>query len=223
MVKLTGPFSLHSVLDKTPYDDTETEKSRDFIAVQLKILSWLDKNAAVDLRPATARKWTELLIPNHQTATPQQALQLCYYMRKIGFNTFARLDDNELSLYIAEWHEYERNSQWDVAYWQQDIKTGAVKEALQGRTQPGNRRRGAISGPTARVMINRGRTEPGASIGVSDNRTAAPIFGAENTAPLPQVHRAEPYDPENPLIGMGDRDAVDIFGPVVWETDDENE
>ncbi|KAF2449712.1 hypothetical protein P171DRAFT_198584 [Karstenula rhodostoma CBS 690.94] len=124
------PFTIASVLPRTAYKEEWEPKERRsdaYLAMQIQILTYLTTHAADELHPAQAHFFTENAGTKTHAPTAKQAVELCYFMRSHGFDTYVRLDPRgeKLRFYIADRDAGERRGQ-DSLYWQQDMKTGAV-------------------------------------------------------------------------------------------------
>lgn len=135
--RATGPVVTIPVLPATQYNEQsekDFERSLEYVHVQRRILKYLEKyDIALDAR--TAYTWT-CDSATGQRPEPLQALRLCYYMRSLGFDTFANIEcfasprserkTTTLILSIAnpnsETHDVARNH----IYWAQNITTGEV-------------------------------------------------------------------------------------------------
>lgn len=126
------------ILRKTAYREQQEkkfERSLEYVQIQCKILKYLDSQGAA-LTPRQAYKWTLNVAPGTQQPQPVQALRICYYMRSLGFDTFAVIvpshdpengvDDTMLRLFIANSGSEKRGQGYDHLYWVQRIATGEV-------------------------------------------------------------------------------------------------
>lgn len=114
--------------------EKEFERSLEYVRVQRRILKHLERrDIALDTR--TAYTWTCDSTKN-QWPKPLQALRLCYYMRSLGFDTFAHFgypsspESNRkeaiVALLIANPDSEKRGVAHDHIYWVQSITTGRV-------------------------------------------------------------------------------------------------
>ena len=130
--------NLVSVLPKIEYreqHEKEFERSLEYVHVQRKILKALENRDTVPTAKE-AYTWTKSIVPKGQRPTPQQALRLCYYMRSLGYDTFAsvktsydpikRVKTTSLRLLIANADSEKRGVGYDHLYWAHDLRTGAV-------------------------------------------------------------------------------------------------
>jgi hypothetical protein len=139
---LTTPeISVNSVvptLPKTQYKEQhekEFERSLRYVHIQCEILQALEKHDTA-LTTRDAYKWTSRIVPDGQWPQPLQALRLCYYMRSLGYETYANIKtsydpDNGgqttgLRLLIVNPNSEERGMGHDHLYWAQDVNTGEV-------------------------------------------------------------------------------------------------
>ncbi|KAL5395111.1 hypothetical protein PMIN03_006390 [Paraphaeosphaeria minitans] len=143
------PFTIASVLSQTDYKEEWEPKERRsdaYLAVQIGILNFLATRAADELHPAQAHFFTENAGTKPHTPTAKQAVELCYFMRSHGFDTYAKLDPRgeKLQLYVANRDTGEYRGQ-DSLYWEQYMKTGAVVP-MEGLARNGVRgRRNALA------------------------------------------------------------------------------
>ncbi|KAF1360837.1 hypothetical protein EJ07DRAFT_154759 [Lizonia empirigonia] len=109
--------------------EQEFERSLEYVHVQRKILKALWKNDTV-LAARDAYKWTKAIVPQGQQPEPLQALRLCYYMRSLGYDTFANItsiyDASTLCLLVVNPESETRGLDHDHLYWVQDISSGHV-------------------------------------------------------------------------------------------------
>ncbi|KAF2628130.1 hypothetical protein BU25DRAFT_40544 [Macroventuria anomochaeta] len=138
--------SLIPTLPKTPYKEQfekEFERSPEYVQVQRQILKAIEKHD-IALTSKEAYKWTSNSVPKGQRPQPLQALRLCYYMRSLGYDTFATIKTScdpgngtkitALRLLVANPDSEKRGLGHDHLYWAQDIRTGeAVSKAYKLR------------------------------------------------------------------------------------------
>ncbi|KZM23583.1 hypothetical protein ST47_g5267 [Ascochyta rabiei] len=130
--------NLFSILPKVTYTEQheeEFERSLEYIGVQRKILRALDRHDTV-LTAKAAYTWTRASAPNGRLPRPKHALRLCYYMRSLGYDTFAsvknirdsasRVTKSMLRLLVANPNSETRGVGYDYLYWMQYIGSGAV-------------------------------------------------------------------------------------------------
>lgn len=123
------------VLPTTTYkeqSEKEFERSLKYVRVQRRILKHLEKHDMV-LAAKTAHMWTADSTKG-RWPEPLQALRLCYYMRSLGFDTFAHIDPTVrkkgdrramfMSLFIANPDSKKRGTGHDHLYWAQELITG---------------------------------------------------------------------------------------------------
>jgi hypothetical protein len=134
-----GVISLVSTLPKVKYreqHEEDFERSFEYVQVQRKILKSLAKHdTALDSR--TAYQWTLATVPQGKgQPTAHQALRLCYYMRSLGYETFASFGKQydhikntrtvSLRLFVANEDSEKRGMAHDYLYWVQDLDTGEI-------------------------------------------------------------------------------------------------
>ncbi|XP_014560713.1 hypothetical protein COCVIDRAFT_88884 [Bipolaris victoriae FI3] len=126
------------VLDRTAYNEAEetegSERTLDYVRVQLKTLQYLASLPADMLNGQQACEWTQMISPTNFKPTAQEALRLCYYLRSQGFDTFATFKRGYMRLYVANQESYTRNPRVDVLYWKQDVTTNDVSYQCSPRT-----------------------------------------------------------------------------------------
>ncbi|KAH6633552.1 hypothetical protein C7974DRAFT_174199 [Boeremia exigua] len=115
--------------------EKEFERTLEYVQAQRKILKAVTEQNAT-LTAKTAYRWTSSCVPSDQHPSPLQALRLCYYMRSLGFETFASIrtyesqgfgfQTNILRLLVANPDSEKRGVTHDHLYWAQDITTGEV-------------------------------------------------------------------------------------------------
>jgi hypothetical protein len=136
--------TLASTLPTTTYDEKNeaegTTRTLAYVRVQRALLEYLNTKPSDSLNARQARRWTQAIDPaGNKKPKAEDALRLCYYMRSQGYDTFARVANKTLSLYVvkqgARTHEH-------VLYWQQDVVTNEVLNAPA--PQPTRTRRNAI-------------------------------------------------------------------------------
>ncbi|KAJ4362057.1 hypothetical protein N0V83_010999 [Neocucurbitaria cava] len=129
--------TLVPVLEKTTYkdeDDTKAaEKTLPYIRVQRAVLRYLEFHASDTLSPITARRWTQDINPETKIPKAEQALSLCYYMREQSFDTYAKIADGFVSLYLVNQSAVPgsgvHTAANDILYWKQDFVTNHVEYA----------------------------------------------------------------------------------------------
>lgn len=91
------------------------------------ILNYLSTHAADELHPAQAYFFTENAGTKPHAPTAKQAVDLCYFMRSHGFDTYAKLDPRgeKLQLFIADRDTGEYRGQ-DKLYWVSEVIWGVV-------------------------------------------------------------------------------------------------
>ena len=130
--------SVIPVLPRTLYKEQlekEFARSLEYVKVQRKILRAIGKHDTV-LTARDAYIWTSNSAPKGQRPQPLQALRLCYYMRSLGYDTFANIKTVSCSvdgkrtailrLLIVNPESEERGVDHDHLYWAQDVRTGEV-------------------------------------------------------------------------------------------------
>ncbi|PVH97571.1 hypothetical protein DM02DRAFT_79388 [Periconia macrospinosa] len=93
-----------TALPKVSYKENQDEyRTLDYIQAQLKVLGHLKNTPADNLTAPMAASFIRRIKPDDGTPTALQALQLCYYMRSLGFDTYALWDQawGELKFYVA--------------------------------------------------------------------------------------------------------------------------
>ncbi|KAF1925562.1 uncharacterized protein M421DRAFT_7822 [Didymella exigua CBS 183.55] len=115
--------------------EKEFERSLEYIQIQCRILKYSDKHDT-EITPRQAYKWTANTVPRTQRPQPVQALRLCYYIRSLGFDTYADIkpsqdpetgiDDTALRLFVANPASEKRGLGHDHLYWYQRLRTGEV-------------------------------------------------------------------------------------------------
>ncbi|KAJ4359205.1 hypothetical protein N0V95_002371 [Ascochyta clinopodiicola] len=150
--------NLVSELSKVTYKEQheeEFERSLEYVRVQRKILDCLQKHDTI-LTARAAYTMTRAIVPQGQLPEPMQALRLCYYMRSLGYDTFASIKNVRdptnrattamLRLLVANPASETRGVGYDHLYWMQYIESGAVfskpyKALSPSRPQLGTRGR----------------------------------------------------------------------------------
>lgn len=130
--------ALVPILRRTTYKEQhekEFERSLEYVQVQCRILKHLDKQN-IAITPRQAYKWTVNIVPRSQQPQPIQALRLCYYMRSLGFDTFANIkpshdsengtDTTMLRLFVVNPKSEKRGLGHDHLYWVQGVRTGEI-------------------------------------------------------------------------------------------------
>lgn len=118
--------NLVSVLPKTKYreqSEKEFERSLEYVQVQRKILEALETHDTV-LTAKEAYAWTKSIVPEGQPPKPEQALRLCYYMRSLGYDTFASIEGISMLLFLANADSEKRGLGHDHLYWVHNLRTG---------------------------------------------------------------------------------------------------
>lgn len=115
--------------------EQEFERSLEYVHVQRKILKALRKHDTV-LTARDAYNWTKAIVPEGQQPEPLQALRLCYYMRSLGYDTFANITSvydpsstavpASLYLMVVNPESETRGLAHDHLYWVQNISSGHV-------------------------------------------------------------------------------------------------
>ncbi|KAF3008475.1 hypothetical protein E8E13_004582 [Curvularia kusanoi] len=126
--------------------EAEFERSLNYVEVQNKIL-WSLETYDTYLSPISAYAWTCNIVPGRQWPKPLHALRLCYYMRSLGYDTYAVIETTEsaepdhkitlLNLLVADPDSEKRGVKHDHLYWRQDIATGwAIPEPYKCASRP---------------------------------------------------------------------------------------
>lgn len=118
-----------SLLPLTTYNEKNESRARalPYVTVQRVLLSWLGKHASDTLTPRQARRWTQAIQPNTRKPGAQDALRLCYYMASQGFDTYAKLKDRSIVLFVANQASSVRGEDYDHIYWKQNFKTNVIE------------------------------------------------------------------------------------------------
>lgn len=71
--------------------------------ITVAALNFLDKHASEDLTTSQARSFTEMISPDRYPSVCD-AIRFCYYMRSIGFDTYAKVDPQKslIKLFVAD-------------------------------------------------------------------------------------------------------------------------
>lgn len=125
--------TLVSALPETIYRDQEDKStpSLAYLALQRRILKYLSTQAADALTVNRASTWTQDIEPKSKYPKAQDALRLCYYMRSQGFDTYSKLRDGFILLFIADQKSNVRNILIDHLYWKQNITTNYIMETAE--------------------------------------------------------------------------------------------
>lgn len=200
----------HDAKDTTPKPDA-------YIAVQRKILQWLDVVAADMLTPEEAAAWTNQIDPIGRSPSSEHAMSLCYYMREQGFNTYCRLipSKDSFELYVANPMTNRRGPQVDARYWYQSYKTGTIREL--GLRQAARGRRGAFQADPGFGLLGN------YSMTTTRQRVVDAANGIRTVHERPHTIRVERGDPAElmaQLLGSLDRDpAQELRGLANGEDD----
>ncbi|KAJ4304533.1 hypothetical protein N0V90_000059 [Kalmusia sp. IMI 367209] len=130
------PVTLVSTLPPTTYKEEDHPKVRrtdGYISAQILVLNFLDAHATDQLTAVQAQFFTEN-ISLQDGPTVKHAVELCYYMRSLHFDTYAKFSphENRVKLYVANQDSYDRSN--DYVYWEQSMKTGRIiKRHSRGR------------------------------------------------------------------------------------------
>ncbi|KAL1600460.1 hypothetical protein SLS60_006846 [Paraconiothyrium brasiliense] len=140
------PFTVASTLRPTDYKEEWVPKERRsdaYLAVQVQILTYLNTHAADELTTAQAHFFTENAGTKPYGPSAKQAVELCYFMRSHGFDTYVKMDagDKKIRLYVANRDTRDRSR--DNLYWEQDLQTGESLP-MSGLRGVGGARRGAL-------------------------------------------------------------------------------
>lgn len=132
------------------------ERSLEYVQVQRMILRAIEKYDTA-LTAKEAYEWTCEIDPRDRIPQPLQALRLCYYMRSLGFDTYASIVTTYigkpgrealiLRLLVVNRDSHVRGPGHDYLYWAQDIQTDAklskayeyrqaIEEAMAGSPRP---------------------------------------------------------------------------------------
>lgn len=127
--------SIAPTLLKTAYTEQrekEFERSLEYVQVQRRILKSL-KEHDIALTARKAYRWTCDIVSTGQQPQPLQALRLCYYMRSLGYDTFANVKTScdfegkarttTLRLLVANPESDKRGMAHDHLYWLQNVST----------------------------------------------------------------------------------------------------
>ena len=176
--KRTQPaVTLVPVLGPTAYKDAEdkTPKSMEYLAVQGDVLEYMDYKAADELTADEAAAFVNKLAPPGKNPTVREVLRLCYYMREIGFSTYAQkgTKDSIMRFYVANPNYNSRSPKHDALYWKQDYRTQAVTRVGEPAVPLANRgRRGAISEGALPVDVEQVRQQSNL-LGTSHHNTSS--------------------------------------------------
>ncbi|KAF1834435.1 hypothetical protein BDW02DRAFT_335259 [Decorospora gaudefroyi] len=119
-----------SMLPKTTYkerDDDAAKNSRSpaYVKVQLQMLKYVKTHPTDTLMARLACRWTQEISSDKQPRA-QDVLSLCYYMRILGFDTYADFKNGSMSLYVVNREEQVRSPYNDTLYWKQTLKTDDI-------------------------------------------------------------------------------------------------
>ncbi|KAL1592877.1 hypothetical protein SLS59_009519 [Nothophoma quercina] len=127
-----------SVLPRARYKEQHEEnfhRSLEYVHIQNKILAALVKHDTI-LTAREAYKWTSRIGCPGIRPQPLQALRLCYYMRSLGYETYAHVKADidprtarqraMLQLLVANAKSEERGIGHDHLYWAQNLNTNEV-------------------------------------------------------------------------------------------------
>jgi len=160
--RATVPVVTIPVLPATQYNEQsekDVERSLEYVHVQRRILKYLEKyDIALDAR--TAYTWT-CDSATGQWPEPLQALRLCYYMRSLGFDTFANIEcfvsprterkTTTLFLCIANPNSETCDVARNHIYWAQNITTGEVYPKAYKLRHQGASNRNSVRRPLLAV------------------------------------------------------------------------
>lgn len=154
------------------------ERTLEYVRIQRSILKAFEKHQTQQtlLTAKEAYNWTKAIVPENTQPTPLQALRLCYYMRSMGFDTFAHVkpvffppDEIKravLCLFAANPISEERGLGHDNLYWVQNVSDGKITPkpySLILEDSRASARRNALSvpdvGPPFGVAMNEAITE----------------------------------------------------------------
>ncbi|KAF2685999.1 hypothetical protein K458DRAFT_486112 [Lentithecium fluviatile CBS 122367] len=134
--------TLATVLEPTTYKEKEKDVSRSlgYIGAQRSILKWLQTHAADQFYPHLANKLTKELDEQLRYPNWKDALQLCYWMRSQGLDTYAQIHPKKqaMRLFIANPTSHERVVN-DGLYWEQNCKSGFITELSFDRERASSR------------------------------------------------------------------------------------
>jgi hypothetical protein len=148
--------ALVSALAPTPYDENketnEDLRTITYVKVQRAVLLFLKTKPADLLTARTARQWTRSIDPTgHKSPKAKDALRLCYYMRSHGFDVYARLENQDMVLYIVKQTSNIRHPAIDTLYWSQNFSTNAIKTSVEIETAQFARRNAISEGALTRA------------------------------------------------------------------------
>ncbi|KAL5116411.1 hypothetical protein ACEQ8H_005647 [Pleosporales sp. CAS-2024a] len=125
-----------SVLPPTTYNEQKESgkvaNTHAYVKVQCALLKFAQTNSIDSLSPQQAVAWTQAIDPTgYQRPEAAEALRLCYYMRAQGFDVYAQVKDEWVSLYLCHQGYYSPDPKRDVLYWKQSFKTQVVEYEYQ--------------------------------------------------------------------------------------------
>jgi hypothetical protein len=132
-----------SALKPTTYDEKNESdynvRTLAYVTVQRALLKYLETQPADALHPRQARKWTQAIDPTgNKKPKAADALRLCYYMRSQGYDTYARVENKNIYLYVANQALIVRDHKQDLLYWKQNVATNEIAYAAPAHSR--NRR-----------------------------------------------------------------------------------
>ncbi|KAH7402300.1 hypothetical protein DE146DRAFT_788000 [Phaeosphaeria sp. MPI-PUGE-AT-0046c] len=189
-----------SALPPTPYEEQkelgDSKRTLTYVQVQQKVLKYLETQSPHSLNSRQARTWTQAIdSTGSKTPRADEALRLCYYMRKQGYDSYSKIQDTTINLYVVNQDSCTRDPRHDHLYWKQNIATNEVEFMAPS---PGARsaRRNAV--PNVEMLFQTfDRSNSLSSSAAAGNYTTgqrAAIAAAEACVQI-QLEQ-EPHDPD---------------------------